>query len=212
MSWFLVLLTFYSLAVRGAPPAFDTLSILRFNTVCAHCHEGECSGRLSFSLGPEAAFSHIRRFAGDVDGTFVRQLQALLEHMKQECEYAPMPALDVQGPLQREILDAYQDPATGNYFMPLGKLEPGTYRLTLHLEAPVSLRVEVLNRWFEFLVDECYGCNRTVFTAMLEVDEASNHYLRLRSPTALRLEALRLSRETGGSVSEPDHDADRTGG
>ncbi len=119
--------------------------------------------------------------------------------MKQECAYAPLPAPDMNGSLQREILDAYRDPATGNYFLSLGELEPGAYRLTLRLEAPVSLRVEVLNRWFEFLVDECSGCSRTVFTAMLEVDEASNHYLRLRSPTALRLEEFRLSRETGGA-------------
>ena len=199
MRWFVALLMFGPLAVWADPPAFDTLPVLRFNTVCAHCHEGQCSGRLSFSLGPEATFTHIRRFAGDVDGALVRQLQALLEHMKRECAYAPLPAPDMHGPLQREILDAYRDPATGNYFMPLGKLEPGSYRLTLRLEAPVSLRIEVLNRWFEFLVDECSDCNRTVFPVMLEVDEASKHYLRLRSPTALRLEELRLSRETDGS-------------
>ena len=199
MRWFVALLMFGPLAVWADPPASDTLPVLRFNTVCAHCHEGQCSGRLSFSLGPEAAFGHIRRFAGDVDTALVRQLQALLEHMKRECAYAPLPTPDMQGPLEREILDVYRDPATGNYFMPLGKLEPGTYRLTLRLETPVTLRVEVLNRWFEFLVDECSGCSRSDFTAMLEVDEASNHYLRLRSQTALRLEELRLSRETGGA-------------
>lgn len=196
---FLALLIFGPLAVTAEPPAFDRVSILRFNTVCAHCHEGQCSGRLSFALGPEAAFSHIRRFAGDVDDALTRQLQALLEQMKQECAYAPLPAPDWQGPLPPEILDTYRDPATGNYFMPLGKLEPGTYRLTLHLEAPVSLRVEILNRWFDFVVDECFDCGRAVFPVTVVVDEASKHYLRLRSSTALRLDELRFSRETDES-------------
>jgi len=199
MRGILVLLALCPLAVWGNPPASDTLPVVRFNTVCANCHEGQCSGRLSFSLGPEATFSHIRRFAGDADATLVRQLQALLEHMKQECAYAPLPVPDMQGSLRREILDVYRDPATGNYFMPLGKLEPGSYRLTLRLETPASLRVEILNRWFEFLVDECSDCSRGVFPVTLEVEEASNHYLRLRSESALRLEEFRLSRESAGA-------------
>ena len=125
MRGFLVLLAFCPLVVWADPPASDTLSVLRFNTVCANCHEGQCSGRLSFSLGPEATFSHIRRFAGEADAILVRQLQALLEYMKQECAYAPLPVPDMQGLLGREILDAYRDPENGNYFMPLGKLERG---------------------------------------------------------------------------------------
>ena len=56
MYWFLGLLMFGPLIVRADPPAFDTLSVLRFNAVCAHCHEGECSGCLSFALGPEAVW------------------------------------------------------------------------------------------------------------------------------------------------------------
>lgn len=199
MRWFLVLLTLCSLAVQAAVPVFDTVSILRFNTVCAHCHEGQCSGRLSFSLGPEAAFNHIHRYAGDVDDVITRQLQALLVYMKRECAYAPMPAPDLRAPLQREILDVYRDSMTGNYFMPVGKLEPGIYRLELRFEAPASLRVEVLNEQFEFLVDECAGCSRAILPVTVEVEETAKHYLRLRSPTALRLEELRFSRESAGA-------------
>ena len=97
--------------------------------------------------------------------------------------------------LDREILDAYRDPAFGHYFIPLGNLESGTYRLALRLESPVSLRVEVVDQWFDFLADEHSGCIRGVFTVILEVDETAKHYLRLRSPTGLRLEELRLRLE-----------------
>jgi len=82
--------------------------------------------------------------------------------------------------------------------MPLGKLEPGSYRLILRLETPVSLRVEIVNRWFEFLVDECSNCRGGVFPLTLQVEEASNHYLRLRSTTTLRLEGLTLNPENVG--------------
>ncbi len=186
----IMLLTFGPSVGGADPPVFDSLSILRFNTVCAHCHEGECSGRLSFSLGPEAAFSHIRRYAGGVDDTL---------GMKRDCAYAPMAAPDLHRPLQREILDVYRDPVIGNYFVPLGELEPGRYRLTMRLEVPATLRVEVLNDRFEFLVDECFSCNCALLPITMEIDETAQHFLRLRSPTALRLEELELSPETGGS-------------
>ncbi len=195
MRWFLALLMFGPLAVTAEPPAFDTVSNLRFNTVCAYCHEGQCSGRLSFSLGPEAAFNHIRRYAGDVDEALTRQLHTLLVHMKQEYAYAPLPAQDMRGPLQRDILDAYRDSATGNYFMPLGQLEPGRYRLDLRFEAPASLRVEVLNGRFEFLVDACTDRSQAILPVTVAVDETADHFLRLRSPTELDLEELRLTPE-----------------
>lgn len=195
MRWFLELSMLVSLTVVAEPAAFNAASILRFNTVCAYCHEGQCSGRLSFSLGPEAAFNHIRRYAGDVDEALARQLQALLAHMKQECAYAPLPPQDMRRPLQREILDLYRDSTTGDYFMPLGKLEPGRYRLDLRFEAPASLRVEVLNERFEFLVDACTDRSQAVLPVTVEVEETADHYLRLRSPAELHLEELRLTPE-----------------
>ena len=33
------------------PISMPTASVVRFNTVCTNCHEGECSGRLSFHTG-----------------------------------------------------------------------------------------------------------------------------------------------------------------
>ena len=68
------------MAQAPIPPA----SVVRFNTLCATCHEGECSARLSFRLDPGATDSHIRRYTGDITQQTARELNALLEHMKQE--------------------------------------------------------------------------------------------------------------------------------
>jgi len=139
--WFFFALLGFGLSVKGADtPMFDTLTLLRFNTVCAHCHEGECSGRLSFSSGPEAAFSHVRRYAGVVDDSLARQLYGVLERMKRDCTYAPMVVPDLDRPLGREILDDYRDTASGNYFVPLGRLEPTGYRLNLRFDVPATFR------------------------------------------------------------------------
>ena len=35
---------------------------VKFNTVCTRCHEGECSGRVSFSSGVAATRSHVLRY------------------------------------------------------------------------------------------------------------------------------------------------------
>ena len=43
-------------AAAGIPLA----AVVRFNTACARCHEGECSGRLSFDHGQESSGNPIR--------------------------------------------------------------------------------------------------------------------------------------------------------
>jgi hypothetical protein len=97
------LLSLASLSV--SLPADDFESVIRFNTTCAQCHEGQCSGRLSFSLGAEAAFDHIRRYAGDVDDTTVQTLYDALSRMKTTCSFAPLPVLSMREPVKSSELD-----------------------------------------------------------------------------------------------------------
>ena len=197
MRWLFVLLALglpalSPLDAHADPPDFDRVSTLRFNTVCSHCHEGQCSGRLSFSLGPEATFNHIRRYAGNVDDGLARQLMELLELMKQECVFPPLDELDVRQTAHRESLDSFRDEESGNYFIPLGNLELGNHQLDLCFETVVPLRIEVLNEWFDFLVDHCSGCGCGTFSQTLEVDEAGKHFLRVRSQHPVELEELSL--------------------
>ncbi len=200
MRWIFFLLAFSPLVASADPPVFDKASTLRFNTVCSHCHEGQCSGRLTFSLGPEATFTHIRRYAGDVDDDFARQLMELLELMKKECAFPPLAELDIRQTVHKEALDSYRDDESGNYFIPLGNLELGIHQLNLCFETTVPLRVEVLNEWFDFLVDHCSGCGCGTFSQTLEVDEAGKHFLRVRSQHPLELEELTLIRDSESRV------------
>ena len=74
--------------------AADNISIestVIFNTTCARCHEGECSGRMSFHLPEDAANQHIRRHGGDLSAERIQQLFRLLRYMKEECSFYPIP-------------------------------------------------------------------------------------------------------------------------
>jgi hypothetical protein len=61
-----------------------TVSVVVFNTVCAQCHEMECSQRLSFSSNSPAdnARSHIQNYAGSLDVTKIEDLFGLIKYTK----------------------------------------------------------------------------------------------------------------------------------
>jgi hypothetical protein len=180
------------LPFAAAAQTFDAGAVLRFNTICARCHEGECSGRLTFSSGPEAAFDHIRRYTGAVEPEIARQLYALLAYMKHRCAYVPLPPLDAPSRATRETLDGYREPSSGAYFIPLGVLAAGEHRLVLHLAEPARVRAEVLSEHFEPLVDECATTRGTSLELEFLAEEPAVCYLRLRAARLPRLERLQL--------------------
>jgi hypothetical protein len=55
-------------------------SVVRFNTVCANCHEAQCSGRLAFGSGAEAARGHMERYLGPLTDDEVGFLFRILRH------------------------------------------------------------------------------------------------------------------------------------
>ena len=72
--------------------ATDTIqieSVIIFNTSCARCHEGQCSGRLTFHFPKRAAYQHISRFGGELSIETIGQLFELLRYMKEECSFYP---------------------------------------------------------------------------------------------------------------------------
>jgi len=161
-------------------PAVDTPVVVSFNVVCAHCHEGECSGRLSFSSGVEGAMEHIRRYAGPVGFRLASQYFRLLERMKADCSIYPFPqaSTDMEG---ERGLDRFFDPLGNGYFVPLGTLEPGEYELTLEFTEPWRGRAELVSARFDLLVDRCVGAEGESPRFSLRVDEEETHYLRLRA-------------------------------
>lgn len=140
-------------------------TVVRFNTLCATCHEGECSGRLSFDLGIQASENHIRRHAGDVDQNVWRDLARLLAHTKQACAFYPM-AVDIPKGQQwnQERLAELHNAKENAWFIPLGHLPAGRYRATLGMNGQIA---------FFFVVDR-----------------SSLHYLRFKSGKGQTLTSL----------------------
>jgi hypothetical protein len=172
-------------------PAVSPDSLIAFNTVCAKCHEGECSGRLSFDSGASAASSHIRRYLGDLTEAQLGELFVVLRYMKEHCAYYPFPWLvPAGGKWSAESLARLRSPAANGYFVPLGALRDEPYRLRLDRDVPVHLRVT--SAAFEPVLDTplCSVDARAVTT--VEPAESAEHFLHLGVPRSARLLELEL--------------------
>jgi hypothetical protein len=187
-------------ALASAWPArADVVSVeaaTRFNTVCARCHEGECSGRLSFDLGDLAADNHIRRYGGDVSPEMRRDLYALLAYMKQACAYHPT-AVPVpnDGRWTAELLAALRNPAANAYFVPLGRLVEGHYRATLRFAMPTRADAQIISESFEIADHPDLRAEHGIAELRFGVDAQALQYLRLRIDRPAVLVELTIARE-----------------
>ncbi len=180
--------------VAGMPASATTpAATLRFGTVCAHCHEGECSGRLSFARRPEAAFQHIRQYAGPTDDELARQLYRTLEQMKSDCSYPRLTAPAIERGLDAGDLAPYREPWSGDYFLPLGPLAPGQYRLAIEFDGGGRVRVEVIDAEFDPLIDRCLTPEDQRLNISLTLEDERAHYLRLRPRGPLRVRGMTLT-------------------
>lgn len=182
------------LLATGMPVANAADATVRFATACAKCHEGECSGRLSFSQTPDTTFTHIRQYAGPSDDAFARALYDTLEHMKSRCAYPPIPLAPVAHPLDTAALAAYRDDWNGAYFVPLGRQPKGTYRLTVSLERGGELRVEIIDAVFDPVFDRCIDAADGSLSLQLVLGDSPAHYLRVRPRDAQSIRSLVFER------------------
>lgn len=135
----------------GIPSA----TVVRFNTVCANCHEGECSGRLSFQTGAAAAGSHIRRYLAMPSEREIADLFALLRYTKEQCGHYPLkPDAPASGRWDGGDLARWRNPAEGGYFVPLGALKPGAHRLNLIFDGEPQGRARVSDGRFDVAAEE----------------------------------------------------------
>lgn len=170
-----------------------TESVIIFNTVCAKCHEAECSGRLSFEEAFDASTRHILRHYGPASGKqwMQKELFEILNHMKEKCAYYPL-----QGPVPvkrdwgSEILDKYSTLLERNYFIPLGRLAPGEYRLELELARDARLRVQLISEQFDMAVEECVDSTHRRITLPFRIETAGNYYFRMYPRQPVRLTRL----------------------
>lgn len=201
------LLLAYGLA--GAPVAeaaagnIPVATAVRFNTTCAKCHEGQCSGRMSLNLGHQAAGSHIRRYAGDISPKVERDFYALLEDMKQACRYYPLP---VDVPKDRRwgagLLQALRNPTENAYFVPLGSLPAGRYRAVLRFEGEAELCAQVISGTFEIIDRPGLRTGKDTVDFVFVAEREGAHYLRVQTakPAVLvGLEIMPLAGRSGQS-------------
>lgn len=191
----LFIFAFFIIAAPVVAASEDVQPVVLFNTVCAACHEGECSGRLTFDTGRAGATGHIRRYADPVSDQMVSALFEALVTMKKACAYPPF---DVAVPHDRRwsanALQGLGIPSGKGWFVPLGRLTAADYRLALVADANVRLRLQVVRDNFEFTAEDC-TCTHTGETAYpFTVDEDGAYYLRITSQEPLRLKGLSLLR------------------
>ena len=158
---------------------------VKFNTVCTRCHEGECSGRLSFSSGVAATRSHVRRYLPSSSSLEVEELFAILKYTKEHCAHYPLPdAVPANGVWGVEALRQWRSPDGDSYFIPLGRMRRGVYHLGLRFDGKSEASMRITNEKFEVLLEEqlCKdrACERT-----LPVTAEALYYLHLKSNVVL---------------------------
>ena len=129
--------------------------VVRFSTVCFTCHEGECSGRLSFHNGAQAAQNHVRRYLGSASEREIEAFFALLKYTKEQCAHYPLTAgFPGNGRWEGADLAGWHNPVEGGYFIPLGALDAGEYRLSLTFSGTPQGRARITDARFDVAAEE----------------------------------------------------------
>ena len=164
-----------------------------FNTLCAKCHEGECSGRLSFDTGSTAATSHIKRYTGDLNISKgeTKAFFSLLNYMKTECALW-MPD---NGKWKPENLSHFALPSKKGYFIPLGILKEGEYYIEIKMKEDVHFRMEVLSNDLEHFLDISACPDDEKMKRQFTVERPINAFLRIQSRNHLQIIDLRIKKE-----------------
>ena len=193
--WVCMLFITFPLHLSSAPKVEDSsikTSVI-FNTLCAKCHEGECSGRLSFDTGSKVASSHIKRYSGDtnISKGETEEFFSLLNYMKTECALW-MPN---NGKWEPENLTHFALPSSKGYFIPLGILKEGKYHIEIKLKDDIHFRVEVLSDHFENFLDisACPDGKKQIL--QFTIKRKVNTFLRIQSRKPLYIIDLNVKKD-----------------
>lgn len=200
--WILIFFAIFTLRLFPASKVENgsTKTAVIFNTLCAKCHEGECSGRLSFDTGSKAASRHIQRYAEDTHITKgeTEEFFNLLNYMKTECALW-MPD---NGRWKPENLSHFSLPSAKGYFIPLGILQEGKYHIEIKIKEDTHFRIEVLSDDFQHYLDisSCPDRKNEIF--QFTIDDPVNTFLRLQSRKPLQIIDLELKRDEQGEATK----------
>lgn len=197
-TWFLLTFGLLLSPYRTAPAADEafTESVVIFNTICAKCHEAQCSGRLSFDDALTSSTSHILRYYGEASGKqwLQKELFDILNYMKERCSYYPM---STPVPIKRvwgaDILNRLSTLLEKNYFIPVGKFAPGSYRIELELEKDAKITAHLITEEFDMLVEECYESSDRRIIIPFVVESSGIYYFRIYPRKPVRITRLSIT-------------------
>jgi hypothetical protein len=201
-----VLVAFYLFtgSVSGAQDEAFTESVVIFNTICAKCHEAQCSGRLSLDEVFEASASHIVRHYGEASGKkwLQQELFIILNHMKEKCAYYPMSApIPPQRVWSGEVLGKMATPLERNYFIPIGPFTPGRYNLELKLAQDARVTAHLISETFDMVVEDCYQSSDRRIVIPFTIEEAGNYYVRIYPCKPVQITQLAIISRKGDNIS-----------
>ena len=172
-------------------PNISTKSAVTFNTLCAKCHEGQCSGRLTFDTGSEAASNHIKRYSDDtnISKKESKEFFTLLNYMKKECLLF-MPS---ETKFNKDNLTLFATASYKRYFFPLGVLKKGNYSLELEAKENIHFKLEVISSQFDSYLDEAFCPESKGKKFDFSIEENINYFLRIQSKKPLHLKSLKIN-------------------
>jgi hypothetical protein len=171
-------------APAAAQPPASIATIVQFHTVCNNCHEGECSGRLSFDSGAAAARSHIERHLETKDDVHVAALFAMLRHVKENCSHYPaVPIRPAVGAWEAEELAPWRNAFAGAYFIPLGQLAPGRRGIELAFDGRAEGSARIDDDRMETVADERL-CGDTARIVEFDATARASYFLHLKLGSA----------------------------
>ena len=198
ITWFLCAFSLLLIPYDAFPAEDEPFreSVIIFNTICAKCHEAQCSGRLSFGDAYEASTNHIIRHYGKASEKkwLQKELFSILNHMKEKCAYYPMP---VPVPPKRiwnsEILEKMTTLLERNYFIPIGPFTPGRYNLELKLAKDAKVTVHLVSETFDMVVEDCYQSSKQRLVIPFSIEESGNYYVRVYPRKPVQITKLAIS-------------------
>ena len=199
-TWFFLIFGLLLSPCRTASAADETFteSVVIFNTICAKCHEAQCSGRLSFDDALAVSSAHIQRHYGEASGKqwLQKELFEILNYMKQKCSYYPM---NTPIPLKRvwgsDILDKLSTLLEKNYFIPIGNFTPGSYRIELELEKDTRVTAHLITEEFDMIVEDCYESSNRLINIPFVVESSGIHYFRIYPRKPVRITRLSITQK-----------------
>ncbi|MEW5992772.1 MAG: hypothetical protein AB1744_00055 [Candidatus Zixiibacteriota bacterium] len=134
---------------------------------------------------------HVERYAGNLSDDLHQQLVGYLQYMKEYCGFAALPFASVpQTSWSASQLAPFHTPAGDAYFVPLGLLAGGSYRLLARLQGQ-NWVAQVVAENFD-VIAEALSCSQgEEFGLEFDID-AGPYYLRVIGREPLQLQQVLL--------------------